>query len=130
MVRPVTTILYVDDDADDQEIFCEILKSINPDITCLLAMSAQEALKILDGLEQLPDYIFLDVNMPAMNGVEFLRELRHHERYHQIGVVMYSTSRNQKNLEECKELGVVEFLTKGRTLEELYENISKVIPVN
>lgn len=69
-------VLYVDDDQDDQEVFLEAVKSINASLPCYVASDANAALETLDKMSERPDYIFLDLNMPKLDGKEFLRCLR------------------------------------------------------
>jgi CheY-like chemotaxis protein len=68
--------LLVDDDLDDQEIFLMTLEKINKNIKCLTANNGVEALSLLTQNSFVPDYIFLDVNMPKMNGIECLRSIK------------------------------------------------------
>lgn len=106
-------ILLIDDDQDDIEIFEEALSEINPDIIFHNAENGQDAFNKLLGKEVgHPDIIFLDVNMPGMNGWHFLTKLKLDPAYNQIPVIMYSTSSAKKDIEIALELGAVGFLTK------------------
>ena len=72
-----TCFFLVDDDADDVSIFKEILREVNPSIALVSAADGQEALKFLKHQQDnYPDVIFLDLNMPRMNGKECLSELK------------------------------------------------------
>ena len=69
--------LVADDDEDDRFFFLEALRSIDPGITCMLASNGREALTLLQSdFFSLPDYIFLDLNMPLMNGLKCLEEIK------------------------------------------------------
>ena len=70
------SILLIEDDIDDQEIFTSALAFIDSGIVCTLAANGYEAIMHLNGTAVLPDLIFLDLNMPMMNGVQFLREVK------------------------------------------------------
>lgn len=106
-------ILLIDDDQDDIEIFEEALSEINPDIIFHNAENGQDAFNKLLGKEVgHPDIIFLDVNMPGMNGWHFLTKLKLDPAYNQIPVIMYSTSSAKKDIEIALDLGAVGFLTK------------------
>lgn len=65
-------LVLVSDDPDDREIFCETMQSIDPAIKPIVANNGIEALEYLNQRTPLPDFIFLDVNMPKMNGREYL----------------------------------------------------------
>src|SRR5688572_18193121 len=121
------SILYVDDDIDDQDIFCEAVRSINPGIVCYVAKDGLQALQLLDELVLLPEYIFLDLNMPLFNGKDFLIELRRSRKLRDIHVVMYSTSRNPKDASDCKKLGAIDFIIKPSTFKEAHDNLHKFI---
>ena len=86
-------ILNIDDDEDDGFIFMEAVREINPAITCLFISTGREAIQLLSNdLGMLPDYIFLDINMPGMNGRECLVQLRKMEKLKDVSVVMFSTA--------------------------------------
>lgn len=120
-------ILYVDDDPDDQDIFCEIARKIKPTITCYLANGGNEALKLLKSLSEMPDYIFLDINMPGMTGLEFLIEKKKDERLRNVPVVMYSTSYTETIANDCKNLGAQDLLLKGNRMSEVEQALSKYL---
>ena len=106
------TVLLVDDDKDDQEIFQEAVSMIDPEINCLLANDGAQGLSQLETLTSLPNYIFLDVNMPRMDGKEFLKLVKADSRFSSIPVVIYSTSNHKSELGEYFGLGASNFLTK------------------
>lgn len=120
------TILAVDDDEEDIEIFVEALRDIDPSILCLVARSAEEALLILNGDIELPAYIFLDINMPKIDGNSCLRQLKEDNRFCQIPVVMYSTYNGNKEIEAYKQLGV-EYLPKQNSYADLVLALKKVL---
>lgn len=111
-------ILVVDDDAEDIELFCEAVNEIDPEISCVEAYNGVDALKILHRDSLLPDFIFLDINMPFMNGQKCLAELKGNPAYGEIPVIMYSTTTDQKQIDDCKKLGA-SFLTKPNSYAEL-----------
>lgn len=111
MTKSSLTILLVDDDADDIEIFNDALKQIDNSITLITAHNGQDALQILssDILEK-PDHIFLDINMPLMNGLDCLDRIRNQEKL-SIPVTIYTTSKNYQEYNRCIQLGA-DFLQK------------------
>lgn len=123
----MNSIMYVDDDEDDRLIFCEVVKSINPQVICHVATDGVHALEMLNELIVYPDYIFLDMNMPRLSGTGFLKELRKTDHLKDIAVVMYSTSKTAKDAQLCKKFGVVDFLVKPSNLQGVYDQLRKVI---
>ena len=121
------TILYADDDSDDCELLVEALEKIDPTIECRMANDGRQALKALDECDNLPDYIFLDVNMPVMDGKDCLVELKKDDRYKEIPVVIYSTTKDEGEITALYELGAVDFLPKPNSFEELYRSLDRMI---
>ena len=70
-------IVLIDDDDDDQFIFLAALKAVAPDSECLIKSNGLEAIRDLQARRHNPDMIFLDLNMPIMNGFEFLAILQY-----------------------------------------------------
>lgn len=70
-------LLIIDDDVEDQEIFIEALSEVNADIICDSVISGEEAIAYLESVEKkLPELIFLDMNMPKLNGKQVLHEIK------------------------------------------------------
>jgi CheY-like chemotaxis protein len=120
-------IFYADDDEDDREIFCIAIQQINPSIKVTFSRDGQEALKILNAQSILPDFIFLDVNMPKMNGAECLIELKSDHRLKNIPVVMYSTTSDTNEINKLIQLGAKDFIVKVPSFEKLRDSIHKVL---
>lgn len=103
----------VDDDLDDTGLFCEALYEIDPHIICHVDHNARQALdKLWRNEYSEPDIIFIDVNMPGMNGWQCLEELKKDLRFREIPVIMYSTSSYAGDAERALELGALCFITK------------------
>ena len=122
------TILIVDDDEDDRQLFIESAKEVNNNIKCVTASDGQEALRLLkDELKPLlPDYIFLDLRMPRISGKQCLEEIRKDNRLHQIPVFIYSTSRDVEDSIELKKKGAVHFISKPTNPDDIYYILSTV----
>lgn len=120
------TILNVDDDEEDIEIFCDAVREIDPSILCLIAHSAEEAMQILSSDIELPSYIFLDINMPKIDGNACLREIKNDKRLNRIPVIMYSTYTRRQDVETYKSLSAG-FLVKQNSFHELVAELKKVL---
>lgn len=119
------TCLLIDDDIDDQEIFALVLKSLNPSITCITASDGIEAIQKLTMEETLnPDFIFLDLNMPRMDGKECLQEIKKIDRLKGIPIIIYSTSSEQKDILETRKLGASDYLEKQSSVTELKNRLA------
>lgn len=112
--------LLIDDDPDDQEIFSLALEKVTPRVTCEIASDCQEALAMLAPERGfIPDCIFLDLNMPRMNGKQCLKEIRRRPHLKSVPVIMYSTSLVDSDIYELRELGAMDFLTKPNNISTL-----------
>ncbi|MEO6283524.1 MAG: response regulator [Dyadobacter sp.] len=113
------TVFLVDDDIDDQEIFLFVMKEAYSQAECILAQDGIQALEKLRDTSFLPDIIFVDINMPRMNGTEFLLELKKMSRLSNTPVFMYSTSYEQEIVARCKNLGATGFVKKYADTDEV-----------
>ncbi len=118
--------LLIDDDADDSELFREALEETDKSIPLHCAENGEEALKLLNEINK-PGIIFLDINMPRMNGWECLKKLKANESYKHIPVIMYSTSSHQREVDIAIDLGALSFFTKPHSYSELKAMIKSVI---
>jgi len=129
MTQP-KVLFIIDDDRDDQEFLMEALKEIDPSCDCYTAMNGQEGLKKLENNAiPFPSLIFLDLNMPRINGQKFLATLKREPRFSSIPVVIYTTSSHQKDIDEMKQLGAVNYLVKQPDNSLLKENLSAILSV-
>jgi CheY-like chemotaxis protein len=119
-------VLNVDDDQEDREFFCDALRQIDASIKCLVAGSGMEALSLLKKQTILPDYIFLDINMPMMDGKQCLRVLKQMPEFQSIPVIMYSTSTDTREIRECYSLGAEDFLIKPHSYEKLVNDLTSI----
>ena len=124
----MSTFLLVDDDLDDQEVFKEALDEISPSIILRTALNGEDALAILENeLYPLPDYIFLDLNMPRMNGHQCLSLIKNNERLKNLRVIIYTTSYREKDKNTAELLGASNFFTKPTSITELKKTIESLM---
>ncbi len=118
----------VDDDPDDQELFIEALKGLDESCKCVTAFNGQEALqKLKTTMPDLPDFIFLDLNMPLMNGRQFLAEIKKNKDIQDIPVIIYSTSTETQDVVDTIQMGAVFFLQKPNRFEDLSKALAGII---
>jgi CheY-like chemotaxis protein len=122
-----TTLLIVDDDPDDIGLFREAVYEINKGYRCITASNGKEALQLLQNAIKNPDFIFMDLNLPIMNGKECLIELKKNPEFAGIPVIIYSTSKLQTDIEEVSKLGAAHFLTKPNTFREIIKMVSGIL---
>jgi len=115
-------ILLVDDEQDFLDPIAFWLESKG--YTVRMASNGEEAIKLLE--QELPNIVFLDINMPVMNGIETLKYIR--EKYLDLPVVMI-TAESEK-LPIIQELGISGFFPKGGSLEQLEQLLEPVIRIH
>jgi len=119
-------ILLVDDDMDDQELFGEAMGIVDSSAICHFASDGEEGLNMLQaGLHC--DLIFLDLNMPKMNGKQFLAEVKQHKTLSKIPVVIFTTSLREKDGTETTNMGAAHFLTKPSSFGELCKQLEDIL---
>lgn len=119
--------MIIDDDEDDRFFFKEALTQMHPSVLCLEATDGADAIAVLHKTEILPDFIFLDMNMPRMDGRECLKELKNDALLRKIKVVMYSTFFSEQSIAEFLDLGASTYLKKPTDLNNLFGQISEAV---
>jgi len=120
-------ILIVDDDDDDLGFFADAVTELFPHAECLVAHNGIEALSVLELADYMPDYIFLDLNMPRMDGKECMKHIKRNPRFSAIPLIIYSTSRRKEDSAEAHESGAVAFLVKPSKFELLKQEIALIV---
>ena len=125
-MQTAKNILLIEDDVDDQYLFCDAISSIHPNISYRIAKNGVEALDLVEQ-PPMPDLIFLDLNMPKMNGFECLKQLKKSELYKHIPVVILSTSNRREDIERCRELGAKSYSAKPTSFAELFNKLQNIL---
>jgi CheY-like chemotaxis protein len=106
-------ILLADDDADERYLFEAAVKGLPIATTFKTVIDGTTLMAYLDAhLDCLPDILFLDINMPRKNGKECLIEIKSSQTLKDLIVVMYSTTRNDKEMDLLYKYGAASFLLK------------------
>lgn len=129
MPQPQETIhlLLADDDLDDRFFFNDVLSEL-PVLTRLTAIDDGERLisYLSENSKQLPDVLFLDLNMPRKNGFECLTEIKLNNKLQQLPVIIYSTSLHEAVADELYKNGAHYFMRKAG-INELKNGLQQVI---
>lgn len=126
MLTPKTIVL-IDDDLDDHEIFNIAMEEADPSALCFYFASAKEALEKIPALSPRPDYIFLDLNMPGISGIQFLESIKKQSEVSDIPVIVYSTSILPQHRQQITTLGAFDYFTKPSSHNELIRILRKII---
>jgi CheY-like chemotaxis protein len=120
-------VLVIDDDGDDQLFLREAINSLFPEMECISMNNGKEALQFLDENPPPPSYIFLDLNMPFLNGFEFLKAFKKERGNNQTSIYIYSTSSNLRDKEKAINLGADDYIVKFSTLNSLKVKLKDII---
>lgn len=119
-------VFYADDDPEDCQLFEEALQQIDHGLKPIIAKDGKQALAMLDQMATLPDYIFLDINMPLVDGKKCLIEIKKNERLRNIPVIMYSTTSDTNEIQQYYLLGAHDFLIKPSDFGVLCDSLESI----
>ncbi len=118
------TIFLIEDNQGDIRLIQEAFKSTGTPCEVAVARDGVEAMRRLRekgfGQVQQPDLILLDLNMPKKDGRELLAEIKADPDLKHIPVVVLTTSQNEEDIYDCYNLHVNCYITKSRTLAQLF----------
>ena len=117
-------ILIAEDDLEDQFIMTDAFKEEGLEKIIRFVENGELAMKFLNTAVEHnnpPSLVVLDLNMPLLNGTQTLREIRSHQKLKDVPVIIYSTSLNLIEMEECRKLGANSYITKPNTFTECCE---------
>lgn len=121
-------IFIIDDDVDDQELLMEAFSEVDSTIKFSTAANGREGInKLVDCTVQKPDLIIVDMNMPMINGKQFLAEIKNNPLISGLKVIMYSTSSNHKDIQETLGLGAAYYFQKPSSYSALVTELSSIL---
>jgi len=120
-------ILLIEDDAIEVMKFNRVLKTLGLNHKIIEANNGEEALSILKDKEIIPDIIILDLNMPKINGIEFLQILKEDDHLKYIPAIILTTSNNHKDVLECYKIGIAGYVLKPLKYDDYVERIRKML---
>lgn len=124
------TVFYTDDDQDDLEFFREIVQIINDKLIVVTQSNGEQLLNALNNPPPHPHLVFLDINMPGMNGFDILKKVRESDIYGNLPVIMFSTSSDDEAINKSRELGASFYLPKSGIFEHLKKSIEHALNIN
>lgn len=119
------TILLVEDDADDREFFIDALAAIDQVKLVHIASNGKEAMEWLGNTQKLPDFIFTDINMPVMGGLELIAGIKTNKRTRHIAVVVLSS--DKEKAARALKSGAHKCIDKNCSSSELLHSVERVI---
>jgi CheY-like chemotaxis protein len=120
-------ILLIDDNADDQKIFVAAVNQVSADIICTVPSNASPALEQINTMQLKPDLLFLDLNMPVMNGQQFMFEFKKNAANLSIPIIVFSTSYHLPTIQLMKSMGAIDFITKPEGFNERVQILTGIL---
>lgn len=128
--KPHNSIFLADDDEDDCMLFEDALREICEETKLTTASDGEQLMKLLlNDTTELPDSIFLDLNMPRKNGFECLQEIRANDKLKNIPIVIFSTTAQQQSVDRAYEQGANFYIQKPGTFTQLKAIIKKILTI-
>lgn len=124
-------ILLADDDEDDRLFFKDAIEELK---VRTVVNTVNDGVQLMEYLNtpgvQLPNVVFLDLNMPRKDGMECLREIRSDARLKDLSIAIYSTSSSEEDIEETFVRGANIYIKKPNDFAALKKILSEVISLN
>lgn len=125
-------IFHADDDEDDRMLFSDAVLELDLAVKVKQVEDGQKLLDVLHSTTlEIPEIVFLDINMPGKNGFECLKEIRNAaDHLNQLRIIMLSTSRSNENIGLSYELGADFYAVKPSTFQGLKKMLSHIITLD
>nr|WP_315156129.1 response regulator [uncultured Flavobacterium sp.] len=120
-------ILLIEDDSIEIMKFNRVLNNLGANHKIIEANNGEEALEILQSKTIIPDIIVLDLNMPKLNGIEFLKILKSDPVLTYIPSIILTTSSNHQDLLECYKIGIAGYLLKPLKYDDYMVRIKNLL---
>ena len=124
-------ITLADDDEDDRLFFTDAFDELKINTVVNTVKNGRELINFLNHEETvLPNIIFLDLNMPILNGIEALKEIKLNDKFKDIAIAIYSTSSSEEDVENTFVLGANIYIKKPSNFNDLKKILSDVVTLN
>lgn len=118
-------IFLAEDDEEDRDLFTLIISEISADYKIFVAKDGIKFMSLLNNANQLPVFIFLDLNMPLKNGLECLQEIKNSEKWKLIKTVILSTSSHPEQIKDMYKMGANLYMKKPNSYSSFKDSLSK-----
>jgi CheY-like chemotaxis protein len=124
-------ITLADDDEDDRLFFTDAFEELKINTVVNTVNNGKELLNFLNHPDTvLPNIIFLDLNMPILNGIDCLKEIKLNDKFRDIAIAIYSTSSSDQDIENTFVLGANIYIKKPSNFNDLKKILSDVVIIN
>ncbi|WP_194777175.1 response regulator [Pararhodonellum marinum] len=129
MIERPLKIVLADDDEADRLLFKEAFIDLDLGITIEIVNGGIELMNLLHHTktEDLPQVLFLDINMPQKNGMDCLKEIRADSRFKEVSIAIYSTSSSEKDMDDTFIHGANVYIHKPNSFQKLKKVLEKAV---
>ena len=129
-LHPTRSVLLADDDEDDCSLFQEALNEIALSTQLTTVHNGEQLMQQLEkSTSELPDVVFLDLNMPRKNGFDCLTEIKQNKKLTQLDVIIISTSFQQEVADLLYKNGARYFIRKPNDFQDLKKIINQALTI-
>lgn len=124
-------VILADDDDDDRRLLRRAIENVRVDIALHHIENGEKLIEYLSLCNgNIPDLIFLDLNMPKKNGLECLTEIRAHKKFNNTVIAIYSTSSAEKDMDLSFLAGANIYIIKPDNYETLKKIVADILSIN
>src|SRR6478735_1284768 len=126
-MRMPKTVILLDDDPDEEYILLDGFAAAGFTVSLKQCCTLKSLLHSLDQTPDLPDFLFLDINLPGETGLQALSQMRSVEKLTQLPVIMYSNAADPYTIDNSFEVGAFAFVQKTTTIRRLAEKLEALL---
>jgi CheY-like chemotaxis protein len=120
-------VLLIEDDTIEIMKLNRTISTLHLKHKIIEANDGEQALAILKDESSLPDIILLDLNMPKINGIEFLKIVKNDPHLKYLPTIVLTTSNNKRDLLECYKIGIAGYVLKPLKYDEYVAKVEKLL---
>lgn len=122
-------ILLIEDDIDDIDLLKDALNEKEVSYQMEVIMEGDKVYSYLESVEDLPEIIVMDLNLPKIGGKEILMEIKSSFTFTEIPIIVLTTSSAKEDIDYCNSMGISKYITKPATIEGWDATINSIINV-
>lgn len=122
-------ILLIEDDVDDIDLLKDALNEKKVPYQMEVIMEGDKVYSYLESVEDLPEIIVMDLNLPKIGGKEILKEIKSSYTFTEIPIIVLTTSSAKEDIDYCNSMGISKYITKAATIDGWNATINSIINV-